>query len=54
MASLKVPPHNDELEQSVMASILIDKDAIGTIYQILKPGDLYNDTNGMVFTSMLA
>jgi len=53
MASLKVPPHNDELEQSVLGGILIDKDAIGIVSQILKPPDFYNDINGIIFSSML-
>ncbi len=54
MASLKVPPHNEEIEQSVLGAILIDKDAIGTVSQILKPGDFYNDINGMIYSAMLA
>src|SRR5581483_8444537 len=53
MAGLKIPPHNEELEQSVLGGILIDKNAIGTVSQILKPGDFYNDINGIVFQAML-
>lgn len=53
MAGLKVPPHNDELEQSVLGGILIDKDAVSSVSQILKPQDFYNDINGLIFSSML-
>lgn len=53
MASLKVPPHNLEIEQNVLGAILIDKDAIGTISQILKHEDFYDNTNGMVYLAML-
>lgn len=53
MAGLKIPPHNEELEQSVLGGILIDKNSIGTVSQILKPGDFYNDVNGIVYAAML-
>ncbi len=54
MAGLKIPPHDEEIERSVLGAILIDKDAIGTISQILKPEDFYNDINGMVYSAMLS
>lgn len=54
MAGLKVPPHNEELEQSVLGGILIDKDAISIVSQILKPGDFYNDLHGIIYSSMLS
>lgn len=53
MAGLKVPPHNLELEQSVLGGILIDKDAISVVSQILKPQDFYDNINGLVYSSML-
>jgi len=53
MAGLKVPPHNDELEQSVLGGILIDKDVISVVSQILKPQDFYNNINSLIFSSML-
>ncbi len=54
MTNLKVPPHNEEAEQSVLGAILIDKDAIATVSSIISPGDFYNPTNGMVFGTMLS
>lgn len=53
MASLKVPPHNEEIEKSVLGAILIDKDAIGIVSQILKPEDFYSDLHGMIYSAML-
>lgn len=53
MASLKVPPHNEELEKSVLGGILINKDAIGIVSPILKPSDFYEDINGIIYSSML-
>ena len=54
MATLKVPPNNDEAEQSVLGAILIDKDAIATVSSIIAPSDFYNPINGTIFDSMLA
>ena len=54
MAGLKVPPNNEEAEQSVLGAVLIDKDAIATVSSIISPGDFYNPINGMVFGAMLS
>jgi replicative DNA helicase len=53
MAQIKTPPHNDEAEQGVLGAILIDKDAITPVSEILKPEHFYNDINGIVFEAML-
>ena len=53
MANLKVPPHNEEAEQSVLGAILIDKDAIGTASSIIAQSDFYNPINGIIFGAML-
>ncbi|MDD2871469.1 MAG: replicative DNA helicase [Candidatus Gracilibacteria bacterium] len=47
---LKVPPHALEAEQSVLGSILIDKDCFITIGDMLKPEDFYNDANSTIFS----
>ncbi|MFK7780375.1 MAG: replicative DNA helicase [Candidatus Gracilibacteria bacterium] len=46
---LKVPPHSQEAEQSVIGSILIDKDCFLTIGDMLKAEDFYNDVNTTIF-----
>lgn len=53
MTSIKVPPHSDEAEQSVLGSILIDKDAISIVSGVIKPEDFYNDINKIIYESML-
>ena len=45
----KVPPHDAEAEQAVLSSILMDKEAIITASEILKPEDFYNPANQAVF-----
>ncbi|HEX8932022.1 MAG TPA: replicative DNA helicase [Patescibacteria group bacterium] len=54
MTNIKTPPHNDEAEQSVLGAILIDKDAIITVSEILHASDFYNDINGIIYEAMLA
>lgn len=54
MANIKTPPHNDEAEESVLGAILIDKDAIGLVSEIITPKDFYNDINGIIYDAMLS
>jgi replicative DNA helicase len=54
MAELKSPPHNDEAETSVLGAVLIDKDSIGLVSEILSPKDFYNDINGIIYDAMLS
>lgn len=48
-----IPPQNIEAEQSVLGSLLIDKDALVKIADILEPKDFYKEKHGMIFKSML-
>src|SRR5215469_7452331 len=51
--AIKVLPHNDTAEQSVLGAILIDKNAIVPVSEILKSDDFYSDINGIIFGEML-
>jgi len=53
MATLKVPPHNEEAESSVLGAILIDKNAIGIVSVLISENDFYNPINGMIYSAML-
>ena len=46
---LKVPPHSIEAEQSVLWSILIDKDSLLIIWDLLKDRDFYSEANAKIF-----
>jgi replicative DNA helicase len=52
----KVPPNNAEAEQAVLGGILIEKDAIGKVLEILSPdgADFYNDAHGRLFSAMVS
>lgn len=52
--NLKVPPHNLEAEQAVLGSLLIDKDAIIKVADILNPEDFYSDKHRLIFDVMLS
>jgi len=51
--NIKIPPNSKEAEQSVLGSILIDKDALIKIVDVVQPEDFYHDTHKMVFESMV-
>ena len=49
----RLPPQSTEAEQSVLGSILIDRDAIVEIAEFLRPEDFYRPANGSVYAAML-
>lgn len=53
MAVAKVPPHSEEAEKSVLGSILMDRDAIVQVSEILLPEYFYNERHGMIYEGML-
>lgn len=50
---LKIPPHSLEAEQSVLWSLLIDKDCFLIISDLLVDQDFYNESNSTIFSVML-
>ncbi|MCL5113643.1 MAG: replicative DNA helicase [Patescibacteria group bacterium] len=54
MAKTKIPPRNEEAEQSVLGAILIDNNAISIVSEIVKSADFYNDIHGIIFSAMLS
>jgi replicative DNA helicase len=48
----RLPPHNIEAEQSVLGSILLDRDAIIRIATSLKAEDFYHPGNGTVYQAV--
>jgi replicative DNA helicase len=49
----RLPPHNIEAEQSVLGSLLIDRDAIIKVAAYLKPEDFYVGANGTIYKAVL-
>lgn len=50
---LRVPPHNLEAEQSVLGSLMLDKDAVIKIADLLKVGDFYKSDHNLIYETML-
>jgi len=50
---LKVPPHNLEAEQAILAGVLINNDAVNQIMDILKPQDFYRESHIDLFEGMI-
>ncbi len=48
----RMPPHNIEAEQSLLSCILIDKDAIIKIIDIVSEDDFYQDYHKIIYKSM--
>ena len=48
-----IPPHNLEAERSGLGSLLIEKDSIIKIADILKPEDFYYDHNKIIYEGVL-
>lgn len=51
--SNKLPPQNIEAEQSVLGSLMIDKNAIIKIADLINTEDYYKNTHGKIYSAML-
>jgi replicative DNA helicase len=49
----RLPPQNIEAEQSVLGSLMLDKEAIVRVADILKPDDFYRTIHANIFQAML-
>ena len=49
----RVPPQNIEAEQSVLGAMLIDKEAIAKVTEVLNADDFYREAHRVIFTAML-
>ena len=45
MANARIPPHDEDAEQAVLGALLIDKEAITLVSELVKPDFFYNDIN---------
>ncbi|MDD2807192.1 MAG: replicative DNA helicase [Patescibacteria group bacterium] len=48
----KIPPQNLEMEQSLLGSIMIDRDAIIKIADIISPDDFYKDGHRLIYQAI--
>lgn len=50
---VRIPPHSPEAEESVLGALLLDRDAIITIADFLRPDDFYDDRHREIFECSL-
>jgi replicative DNA helicase len=53
MAEQKIPPQNLAAEQSVIGSMLLDKNAVVHVIEILNPESFYRDAHRFIYESIL-
>jgi replicative DNA helicase len=53
MANERIPPQNIEAEQSLLGALLIDKDAVIRIADLVRPEDFYRQAHADIFQAML-
>ena len=49
----KIPPHSLEAEQSVLGAMIIDKEAINTTIEIIRPEDFYKEANKEIYEAII-
>ena len=49
----RIPPHDDQLETSILGGILIDRDAIVDVAEFLRPDHFYKPSHLQIFQAML-
>jgi len=49
----RIPPHSIEAEQSVLGSMILDKNAIVTATEILRPSDFYKEAHREIYEAIL-
>ena len=54
MAVVRIPPHDDDAEQAVLGAILIDKDAIISVSQLISPDNFYDERHSNIYEAMLS
>lgn len=53
MPEVKIPPHSEEVEICILGSTLIDKDAVVTVAEFLRPEHFYKDAHQIIFQALL-
>jgi len=49
----RLPPQSIEAEQSVLGAILIDRDAVIEVAEVLRPSDFYRGNHGTIYAAVL-
>ncbi|MBX4205845.1 replicative DNA helicase [Candidatus Microgenomates bacterium] len=50
---IRIPPHSDEAEASVLGALLLDKDAIVSVAESLNSSHFYDDKHGEIYEALI-
>ncbi len=50
----RVPPHDLDAEAAVLSAILLNREALDRVLELLKPEHFYSDANGKIFEAAMA
>jgi len=53
ISDVRVPPHNSDAEQSVLGALMLDKDAVIRVADMVRVGDFYDDRHNDIYETML-
>ena len=48
----RIPPHSDDAEKSVLGSIILDKDALFEVTELLKAEDFYSEMHQEIYRAV--
>ena len=49
----RIPPHNDDAEKSVLGSIILDKEVLFDVIEILKAEDFYSKMHQEIYRAII-
>ncbi len=49
----RIPPHNLEAEESLLGAMLLSRDAIGEVHEIVEQTDFYREANQKIFQTVI-
>ncbi len=52
--TVHVPPHSDDAEVAVLGAMLVDKDAVSKVFEVLDADCFYHDRHQTIFKAMIA
>src|SRR3984957_10767171 len=50
----RVPPHDLDAEAAVLSAVLLNREALDRVLEILKPEHFYSDANGRIYEAAVA
>ena len=49
----RIPPNDSQAEQAVLGAMLVDKNAVLTVIEILKPEDFYRNEHIEIYSAII-